>query len=314
MDAKITKSRLANFLAYDWLKILVAVGLVVAALCVFFTTVATRPRTDQTFELYAYTGLRGGVDSANFEKNALGKDCFSYDILEAQFEAFDQFDMYAQTAYVARRAAKQGKAVFISGQDYEMTEGTETVVKNHLEDFIVDGITDYGEPTEYCNPYIELPAMAKECEAYLAKVFGAQWEQNDVPDDAAVREIFLARNGKDKRFRTSAQKEAGVALERARLVKLRTDYLAVREACASGLFSYTPYTSPAGKTYTVALNIGKITRLSEIVYYDAEDETGKTVRRADDIHLVAFYNGSDSTDLRFEFYSLVHWLMQRYGS
>ena len=55
MDAKITKSRLANLLSYDWLKIIAAILAVVFLLIVFFTTIKTRAREEQIYTVYAYS-------------------------------------------------------------------------------------------------------------------------------------------------------------------------------------------------------------------------------------------------------------------
>ncbi len=51
MDARISKSRLSNFLSYDWLKILIAVAVAVTAVCVFFSMIKTRARDEQVFSV-----------------------------------------------------------------------------------------------------------------------------------------------------------------------------------------------------------------------------------------------------------------------
>lgn len=317
MDARITKSRLANFLSYDWLKILVAVAVAVAALCVFFTTVRTRPRDDQEFQLYGYTGLVGGKESGSLGDRLIREDVFSYDILAASFELFDSFDVYSSAAYTARRAAGQGKAMFVAGQDYFTQDYQgEILKKNYLDDFIQTCISNAGEKNESIESLISYPKLFGDCEEYLARVFGENWRENGVPNDDVVREIFLARNGNDKRFRTSSQKEKGVALERARLIDLRSDYLAVKAAIddPNGPYKYTPYTSSTGKTYEVALNIGGLANLSNLIYYSAVDVEGTAISTSEDIHFVVFYNWKASTDLRFESISLLGWLLEEYGA
>ena len=106
MDAKITKERLGNFLSYDWLKILIAVVAVVFALCVFFTSVQTRPRADQEYELYGYTGLVKGSGASGLESRLLGGG-LSYDILTFTFETFDAFDTYSDTAYAGQSHVRE---------------------------------------------------------------------------------------------------------------------------------------------------------------------------------------------------------------
>ena len=66
MDARITKSRLANLLSYDWLKIVAAILAAVLVICVFFTTVKTRPGKYHTFTVYGYRELVEGGDANGF--------------------------------------------------------------------------------------------------------------------------------------------------------------------------------------------------------------------------------------------------------
>ncbi len=93
MDARITKSRLANLLSYDWLKIIAAILAVVLILIVFFTTIKTRARDEQIFTVYAYSTpdsvsegdadmtLYSGADADAFSDRALANGVFSYDVL-----------------------------------------------------------------------------------------------------------------------------------------------------------------------------------------------------------------------------------------
>ncbi len=315
MDAKITKARLGNYLSYDWIKILVILAVAIGVLCVFFTTISTKPRDDQEFELYCYTGLSAGTDSSRFDRVLEEGDPFSYDILVTTFESFDTFDTYSSTAYAARRAAGQGEAMFVSSEDYieKDADGVEHE-KNRLVDFLRECTSEEGLETEHINPLYDLPTYMNDCEAYLARVFGANWRTNDVPDEGAVEEIFTARNGGDKRFRSAAKREEGISLERARLIRLRSDYLVVSDLIARGIYSYTTYTSEIGKTYTVALKIDGLARLNNFVFYLKTDEEENTVRVADGINFVIFKNYQTPDDLRFESISLLRWLYEEYGA
>ena len=316
MDAKITKPRLGNFLSYEWIRILVALVAVIGVLCIFFTTISTQPRNDQQYELYCYTGLSMGPDSRRFDDILTDEDVFSYDILVAQMESLDTAGVYGGSAYAARRAAGQGEAMFVSSERYTETDGDgNEQERDRLTDFIEESLSDKGEATENIDAFLDFPAYMHGCEQYLAGVFGADWKQNDVPDDDAVRKIFTARNGGDKRFRSAEKQEEGVALERARLIGLRRDYLEVSALIERGVYSYTEYTSQeTGKTYTVALGLDGLTRLNNLVYYSTTDENGATVRASEGIHLVLFRNGRPSSDLVYESISLLRWLYEEYGA
>ncbi len=326
MDAKITKQRLANFLSYDWLKILISVVAVVVALVIFFTTVQTRPRKDQVYELYAYYGLLLGEDGYDIADIAPKEKTFSYDVLSVGAEAFDNTGLYGGAAYSARRAAGQGEVLFLApvpAESGKTDENGNPVEFTHLDEFMQAAIADAGTENETLRNILEFDVFTLECESYLSSVFGENWETSDVPDDGRVREIFLQRNGKDKRFRTEAKKEKGIAQERERLIGLRSAYLAVESAIAEGIFAYTTYTSESGKVYTIGLNIGGneegspkgLGGLSNLVYYRVESEEDKTlIRTARDVTLTVFNNGRLATDLRYDVFFLLQWMMNRYGA
>ena len=81
MDARITKQRLANMLSYDWLKIVGAIALAAVAFCVFFLMIATTPTAGQTFYVYAYDGLTGGMDFSRLNNEFENKNIFSLVVL-----------------------------------------------------------------------------------------------------------------------------------------------------------------------------------------------------------------------------------------
>ena len=324
MDAKITKERLANFLAYDWLKILLSVGLVVAILCVFFTTVRTRPRDDQNFEVYGYTGLNLGADGYNFGDRALKENVFSYDVLDVTTEVFDAFETYSAAAYTARRAAGQGKILFLSTAPMETSQVDEEgnpIMSTILEEFVkANIITEYVE-SEELRQIVDFGVFMRECESYLSGVFG-DWRTNDVPDEGAVREIFLSRNANDKRFRTAAQKQVGIAEENGRLIALRSAYLAVTAAIDRELFTLETFTSDGGNTYTVGLNVGGnaenpesgLPALHNFMYYNDITEGGESVRTAKGVVVSVFNNGKHMTDLKYDTFLFLNWLMETYSA
>ncbi len=107
MDAKITKQRLANLLAYDWLKILVTIAVAVLALVLLFTMTATNPTTAQTFTIYGYTDLRVGTENMSLDSRLEENKVFSYDILKIGSESF-YGNSYSAAAYTAGRGRRHG--------------------------------------------------------------------------------------------------------------------------------------------------------------------------------------------------------------
>ncbi len=306
MDARITKSRLGNFLSYDWLKIIVAIVFAVLGLSVFFTTVRTRPRSDQVYEIYGYLGLKQGSVTLDFDKTLEEADVFSYDILETRLESFDGYDNYSGSAFAARRAAGQGDVMFLSDYAVYDEEGNETQASS-LKSY-VSGLFVEEEGTERMSGVHDFRTFLSDCETYLKNAFGDDLTAAAEPKEEVVRTLFTERNGKDKRFRSAAKKEEGVRLEAERLKKLKEDFLAVEAAIEGGKYSFTDYTTEKGNTYTPSLAVGKLGRIQELFYYPVETE-GETKLSGETLNVILFDNGRRESDLRFETVSFLAYLL-----
>ena len=323
MDAKITKSRLANLLSYDWLKIVAAILAVVFLLLVFFTTIKTRARREQIFTVYVYSTeedasgtdpdhtLLNGDDAASFPSRLLEDGVLSYDVLDAEFENFGT-SAYSKTAFTARRMAGQGTVVLIS--DY-ISEGKQPEEEGEEVMSALDEA--FGEMGA---GLLELEQYFADCEAYLARFFGEDWRSGTL-DEEEARECFLARNEKDNRYHLDSQKEAGIEDEKRRLESLREDYLFVRDVCfGSGVYTTVSLSSEGGEAGLYAVNIGSLPSLQELVYHNVK--SGETyVRSSEDICAVLVANDEDAgkgadaeNDLRYENISFLRYLYEEYGA
>lgn len=324
MDAKITKQRLANFISYDWLKIALSVAAAVVALVVFFTTLKTRPRADQSFEVYGYYGLHWGTDGYTFSSTALRKNVFSYDVLEVVPEVFDNTRPYGGSVYTARRMSKEGEVLFLAPVPVDSgrkdAEGN-PISSTQTEEYVRSCLVGAGTEGESLGTILPFDGFMRDCAAYLQTVFGEEWRTNGEPDGEVVRQIFLDRNGKDKRFRTAAKKEEGVAQEKDRLTEVRRSYLAVEEAIGEGVFSLASFTSDSGKTYNFGLNVGGeesdvsgLPLFKNFLYYTAEPGEGEEGggHTAKDVTLTVFDNGGAATDLRYDVFLFLDWMLRTY--
>lgn len=321
MDARITKPRLSNLLSYDWLKILVAIAIAVAALCVFFTTVRPRPADTQIFTVYAYADINSGEDAATLEDDLLEKDIFSYEILSAQVEKLTETSssgmfggMYAGATYTTRLINEARTVMFVYGLDDPASDGydaVETLIGvNRGTGETHHGFLDFGE-------------YFSDCERYLTGFFGEDW-RNGTLDTAAADACFTARNAKDKRFRSDEKKAAGIVSERERLEKLRSDLAAVLDGLESGLISYSTITVDDERaeqdgieagTYNCGVSLGKLSRLNRLFYYTAETESG-SVNTVSGLSLILFRSqllGDKTNDLRYETVSFLSYLLSAYG-
>lgn len=310
MDAKITKQRLGNLLAYDWLKIVVCIAAAVALLSIFFTMVGTRPTDAQTFEVYAYTDVKGGEDFLKLGDILKENGTFSYDILETNTNSFSD-NAYASSAYTARRAAGEGTAMFVTDftvkdENGKVTSESTLKTMTSRNDGTCYGLYAGGESggvwdTEY---FLEV-----WCKEYLGNFYDTETFEK-LPDfDARAEEHFLNRNGKDKRFRSASKKQDGIASEKKRIEDLKEDYLAVKDAFAAGKLSHRKVSYTDGER-SAAIDIsGLHGGIDKLVY-----RTVDGARTADDVVLVLFYNErGKGNDLRMETVSFLRFLVDTYG-
>lgn len=324
MDAKITKQRLANLLAYDWLKILVTVAVAVLALVLLFTMTATNPTTAQTFTIYGYTDLRVGTENMALDSRLEENKVFSYDILKINSESF-YGNSYSAAAYTARRAAGEGTVMFVSAWD-KTGKGSKD-----SELFRNTGEGTYAGDDVYSGFYDPQYFLEIEIKDYLATFFGA--DLNGAIDEDAAAARFTARNGKDKRFRKKEQKAAGIESEKQRLIKLRDDYVALCTAFAEGKLAYVAVDKESGETapvafggkcpenhYIAAFDVGKLNSISKLYYFEytepAEEEggEGKAKTTGESVCLTVFRNNrKNDYDLCYETVSFLNYLAENYA-
>ena len=309
MDAKITKQRLAVFLSYDWLKILGVVAAAILLLYVLFVMITTRPTIAQVYTVYTYYGLNIGRDSPSLERNLNGK--FSYEILEVEMENFEEGSLGEQ-ALSARRGVLEGDVVLAAG----FTEAQDGITP--FERVCANYTSFIAGPQVTLKGFYDIPAFMEETRNYLTRFFDLPQTETDEtftggePIAERVEEAFYGRNGSDKRFKTQAQKEAGVAEERARVLKIREDFTAVEKAFANGdLYTVDyAYTPEGGEEFRfpVGIGLGRLTGLSDLFYY----YNGGSVS-TEKLTLLFFDNGYRVEDAKYENWAFLRYLLDRYA-
>ncbi len=312
MDARITKQRLANMLSYDWLKIIAAIAVAVLFICVFFTTVSTRPGTYQVFTVYGYRELFAGEAANGFVEELKEDGVFSYDILKAEQETFGT-SQYADAAFTARRSVLEGTVMFTTTNRTDEDDPSATVIKELLGG-------------ENCPMALDLDVYFDDCKNYLIRFFGEDWEKGAL-DTAEAEACFLKRNGKDRRYRTDEKKAEGILQECERLEQLREDYLFVRKCMEEGTLPYVDVADEKDVVHHKAFALGKLAGLRSYYYYtetmtDEESNQETTVASSANVCLFFFRNDSDEgksaenveNDLRYEPISFVRALVERFGA
>jgi len=313
VDARITKTRLSNLLSYDWLKIIVAAAMAITALCVFFTMVKTRAEDEQTFSVYSYD-LTSGSDFMSLDDDLKDRDVFSYEILSRQVESLGSSsdNSYSGMLYTTRLTNTDRTVMLVGGLSDSESDGYSAVYQ--LIDVDANGN----------NGFIDVETYLSECEAYLGRFFGQDLAGE--LEDVAVRDSFYARNTGDKRFRSEAKQEEGIAKERERIEKLRRDYLTVRAAFEDGTYTYSTLTVSeeaaesaddgiAAGEYRCGVSLSKLSNLRELCYRSVEKD-GVATMDTSDVCLLIFRTdalGNTANDLRYETISFLAYLLSQYG-
>lgn len=298
--------------SYDWLKIIAAIVAAVLAICVFFTTVKTRPGKFHIFTVYGYRELFEGEAADNFLSDLKEKGALSYDVLETQQETFGT-GQYSEAAFAARRSTSEGNVMFTTTNRTSADDPDATVIGELLS----------GENHALA---LDLDVYLSDCQNYLIRFFGEDWESGTL-DKAEAEACFLARNGKDRRFRNEEKKAEGVLQEYDRLEQLRKDYIFVRGCVEDGTLPYVDITDEKGVVRHKAFGLAKLAQLRQYYYYTEttkNEETGEetTVASSANVCLLLFRNDNDAgvaakdveNDLRYEAISYIRALVERFGA
>lgn len=240
MDNKITKKRLSDFLAYEWILTLVAAIVAIVVLELVFTVSATRLTTGQQFKIYYdynlydyYSDGDNFYDLLNITPFENGKT-FSYDVLEVGSENLQSnYDVLS-----VRLSVQEGDVIFTSSLEDEET-GVTSRAKS-----LIDSYSVYD--------FQKLLTDAKEYLSKFVKDGGNALNAEDLDEEKIVA-YFNERMKNDKRFRTEEQKAEGRILEIGRIKKLAADVADFEKLLSVGdekglFFRYTKYQLSADGT------------------------------------------------------------------
>ncbi len=216
MDNKITKKRLSDFLAYEWILMIFLCAIAIVVWELIYTVSAVRLSVGQDYKFFYdknmvygdnYTALVKELDIQEDLGYVNGKT-FSYEIQKIGVESvLSNNDLLS-----LRLSVQEGDMLFTDSKEREYeNEGvkyTESLAKSRVDNFEIPIIT-FEEMLEAAKSY--LGGLLLEGKTEIAK---------ENLDPQKIQAEFNDRLGGDNRFRSSTEKATGVALEKARLEKL----------------------------------------------------------------------------------------------
>lgn len=205
MDNKVTKSRLSNLFAYEWIIMIITIVVAVLVLELLFSVSSARISVGQQFTFFYDETIYSGNDQA-FKKLLKDKNTFSYDVLEVNSEPLD-----SKYNTMQLRLSVENGDILIT----DVSEMTYEGVKVRRANLIADR-----------NPVYSLDDLLVDAKAYL-RPFVNNFDSCDLYNPSlnlsAIEANFNSRMKKDNRYRfNETAKKEGLKLEIKRIENLCT--------------------------------------------------------------------------------------------
>lgn len=306
MDSRITKKRLNDFLAYEWLLIVAIAIAVIVGWELIFGIFSVKLKVGEQFKcLYDY------------ELEYQGSSKLSNDLYEQ--EVFSPFILEWGTEELSNNAELINARLGTQDADVMFTSSVKDEKgNNRVNDFI----------DHYLYPvysYEELLAKAKEYLGSFAVNEGVDVTEFSNLSAQKIEESFLVRYKKDNRFRTDEQKAQGVLEEKARLQNLCEEVKYFENALTVGkergiFYTYTRFeqlnriegghddwVAEEVKNQAFGLDMGKLTGGEQVPQAYAK-LSGTT--DANGVVLIVFNFNDYQYDLQFESISFINMIIR----
>ena len=239
MDSKVTKKRLSEFLAYEWIAIIVVAVASIMVWEVILSFAAVKLKPGQTFTFVYDTNVISNEKLHDKIKNGV----FSYDVIGGvSYESA----VYDDSVLYAKIDTDMIDAIITDSLDGE-TVRAKTLIDNR----------NIYSPITLCEDALE---------------YAGRFYNGDEIDEQKVADYFTDRMRKDNRYRSDEAKAQGIKdeIERIKTVKTKAEkLLAAFDAAGDGLFyRYTRFE----QTYNNATGTNKQTYSA---YYENEKTNGR---------------------------------------
>ena len=319
MDNRLTKRRLSDFLAYEWIITIVAAVAAIIVLELIYTVAATRLSIGQQFkyymdeDLYVYDSSMGDIYSLLGVETGKNGKTFSFDVLSVETESLSS----SYNVLSVRLSAQEGDAIFTSAAEKE--DGT-VRAKAVIDEF----------------PVYDMENLLESAKTYLNKfvITGGNIYNADDYDENKIRDYFDARMKGDNRFRTEEEKAEGRQNEIGRIRKLASDVQDFETLMTIGeekglFYKYTKYeqtaTTEDNENYRAAYEKEKTDGRENCVYgfnmaamtggeRNVSDYLKLSGGTANGVVLLLFDFSSYQPDLQYESISFVCTLVREFSN
>lgn len=230
MDNKITKTRLSNFLAYEWIMVIIAAIAAIVLWEFVYGIVSVKPTVGQQFKIYYDQGM--AYTSDRLIDLTERDDTFSFDVLEVDVEEL----IKESNVLTTRLSIYEGDVIISDGIEQEDGSMRAKAVVDSTAIYTLEGLA--ADAKAYLRTFLKDQDAADGKELDYANL-----------DEELIEERFLERMDGDNRFRKADQKAAGIEQEKARIERLckdTADFIYFLEnAPEEALFRYTKFEQSA---------------------------------------------------------------------
>ena len=315
MDAKITKTRIAHMLSYDWLKI---VGVALALMLFWnfiFTITATLPRPSQQFTVFNHSANQALSEDFYDDLNGMINNAFSYEVIEIAENDLVTTGQYASALTEARLQLDEGDVMFIPKLVDPSTAYEENGETKYEADYLQSFLRRYGSYVYDLDPEKE-GGYFYELKAYLNGYY-EDYQSAETIDRAKIEKDFRARAKKnqDKRFKTEEALAWGAQKEIERIQKYRDAFLKFEDFERRGVVAFEEVEVERGEYQfkgKFALNIcPSEDTMDEIKKYASYaqtvvDENGKEKIKITAKDMCVMFFDTKGTEKSFEYESLLY--------
>ena len=204
MDNRITRTRLHNFLSYEWIMMIIVCAVAIFVWEFAYTVGAVRLTVGQHFKFYYDQSIYAvdGGDLYGLADNAMSYDVLKldsetltsdYNVLSVRLSIQEGDILITDSVEPAETDTDKNVRAKLNIDSYKMYSLTDLLkdAKDYLKQFLKDGVTGVDSELDYNNL-----------------------------DGAKIEKYFLERMKSDNRFRSAEDKKNGVDLEKGRISQL----------------------------------------------------------------------------------------------